>query len=282
MTDEVVDEGPGESVDLAEEVIEETVAEVEDAEAEDAEAEDRADWSEIEVDGQVWLAPPALKSAFLRQADYTRKTQELAERRREAQAEHEAAGAHIAGRARLHLLDEQAQALDGLDWPALEAADPGRARALRERRLGLAETRERLAFDLARKEHETRMANEAAEAEAVLATGRALSEQIEGWSPALAAQLADFARNFGVEADELRQINDPRLWRILHRAHLGETLARRLAEADRQAARPLVRPAADPGRPGSGVPGLDDRMETGEWMRRRNAAGLRERRRPRP
>ena len=282
MTDEVVDEGPGESVDLAEEVIEETVAEAEDAEAEDAEAEDRADWSEIEVDGQVWLAPPALKSAFLRQADYTRKTQELAERRREAQAEHEAAGAHIAGRARLHLLDEQAQALDGLDWPALEAADPGRARALREQRLGLAETRERLAFDLARKEHETRMANEAAEAEAVLATGRALSEQIEGWSPALATQLADFARNFGVEADELRQINDPRLWRILHRAHLGETLARRLAEADRQAARPLVRPAADPGRPGSGVPGLDDRMETGEWMRRRNAAGQRERRRPRP
>ena len=278
MTDEVVDEGPGESVDLAEEMIEETVAEVEDAEA----ADDRADWSEIEVDGQVWLAPPVLKSAFLRQADYTRKTQELAERRREAQAEHEAAGAHIAGRARLHLLDEQAQALDGLDWPALEAADPGRARALRERRLGLAETRERLAFDLARKEHETRMANEAAEAEAVLATGRALSEQIEGWSPALASQLADFARNFGVEADELRQINDPRLWRILHRAHLGETLARRLAEADRQAARPVVRPAADPGRPGSGVPGLDDRMETGEWMRRRNAAGLRERRRPRP
>ena len=29
MTDEVVDEGPGESVDLAEEVIEETVAEAE-------------------------------------------------------------------------------------------------------------------------------------------------------------------------------------------------------------------------------------------------------------
>ena len=111
MMDEVVDEGPGESVDLAEEVIEETVADA-DAEAEDAEADDRADWSEIEVDGQVWLAPPALKSAFLRQADYTRKTQELAERRREAQAEHEAAGAHIAGRARLHLLDEQAQALD--------------------------------------------------------------------------------------------------------------------------------------------------------------------------
>jgi hypothetical protein len=285
MDEEMLDGAPeaeiAEETEATEEI--EADAEAEDGDGdEDAEADDRSGWSEIEVDGQVWLAPPALKSAFLRQADYTRKTQELADRRRAAEAEHEAAGAHIAGRARLHLLDEQAQALDGLDWPALEAADPERARALRARRLGLSETRERLAFDLARKEHETRMANEAAEAEAVLATGRALSEQIEGWSPALAAQLADFARDFGVEADELRQINDPRLWRILHRAHLGETLARRLAEADRRASRPAVRPAADPGRPGSGVPGLDYRMETGEWMRRRNAAGQREGRRPRP
>lgn len=279
MTDEVVDEVADEVLDGGSEEVEVAEAEVEpEAEAGD----DRADWSEIEVDGEVWLAPPALKSAFLRQADYTRKTQELAEQRRRVEAEREAAEANVAGRARLHLMDEQAQALDGLDWPALEAADPERARALRERRRGLAETRERLAFDLARREHETRLANEAAEAEAVLATGRALSAQIEGWSPALAAQLADYARNFGVEADELRQINDPRLWRILHRAHLGETLARRLAEADRRAAHPAMRPAADPGRPGGGVPGLDDRMETGEWMRRRNAGTLRERRRPRP
>lgn len=278
MTDEVVDEGPGESVDLAEEVIEEAP----EAEAETEADDDRSDWSEIEVDGEVWLAPPVLKSAFLRQADYTRKTQELAEQRRRMEAEREAAGAHVAARARLHLLDEQARALEGLDWPALEAADPERARALAERRRTLAETRERAAFDLARREHETRLAQEAEEAEAVMATGRALAQEIEGWSPALAADLADYARSFGVEADELRQINDARLWRILHRAHLGETLARRLAEADRKAARPAVRPAADPGRLGGGAPGLDDRMETAEWMRRRNAAGLRERRRPRP
>ena len=182
MTNEVVDE-----------VLDGGSEEVEDveAEAEAAEADDRSDWSEIEVDGEVWLAPPALKSAFLRQADYTRKTQELAEQRRRVEAEREAAEAHVAGRARLHLMDEQAQALDGLDWPALEAADPERARALRERRRVLAEGRERLAFDLARREHETRLAGEAAEAEALRATGRALSEQIEGWSPALAAELAE-------------------------------------------------------------------------------------------
>jgi hypothetical protein len=279
MTDEILDEGAVEGVDLADEVIEAAEPEAEDAPAEE---EDRSGWGEIEIDGEVYLTPPALKSAFLRQADYTRKTQELAEQRRRMEAEREAAGAHVAARARLHLLDEQARALEGLDWPALEAADPERARALAERRRTLAETRERAAFDLARREHETRLAREAEEAEAVMATGRALAREIEGWSPALAADLADYARSFGVEADELRQINDARLWRILHRAHLGETLARRLAEADRKATRPAVRPAADPGRPGGGAPGLDDRMETAEWMRRRNAAGLRERRRPRP
>ena len=278
MTDEILDEGPVEGVDVAEMEVPEEAPEAEDAPAED----DRSGWGEIEIDGEVYLTPPALKSAFLRQADYTRKTQELAEQRRRMEAEREAAGAHVAARARLHLLDEQARALEGLDWPALEAADPERARALAERRRTLAETRERAAFDLARREHETRLAREAEEAEAVMATGRALAQEIEGWSPALAADLADYARSFGVEADELRQINDARLWRILHRAHLGETLARRLAEADRKAARPAVRPAADPGRPGGGAPGLDDRMDTAEWMRRRNAAGLRERRRPRP
>ncbi|MFM1960944.1 MAG: hypothetical protein RL588_2461, partial [Pseudomonadota bacterium] len=200
MTDEILDEGAVEGVDLADEVIEAAEPEAEDAPAEE---EDRSGWGEIEIDGEVYLTPPALKSAFLRQADYTRKTQELAEQRRRMEAEREAAGAHVAARARLHLLDEQARALEGLDWPALEAADPERARALAERRRTLAETRERAAFDLARREHETRLAREAEEAEAVMATGRALAREIEGWSPALAADLADYARSFGVEADEL-------------------------------------------------------------------------------
>ena len=82
MDEEMLDGAP--EAEIAEET--EATEEIEaDAEAEDgdAEADDRSGWSEIEVDGQVWLAPPALKSAFLRQADYTRKTQELADRRRD-------------------------------------------------------------------------------------------------------------------------------------------------------------------------------------------------------
>ncbi|MCA6256316.1 MAG: hypothetical protein IM665_14825, partial [Phenylobacterium sp.] len=79
MTDEILEGAPEAEVEVEAEVEAEA-----ETETEAVEGDDRSDWSEIEVDGEVWLAPPVLKSAFLRQADYTRKTQELAERRRAA------------------------------------------------------------------------------------------------------------------------------------------------------------------------------------------------------
>src|SRR5579883_48300 len=45
------------------------------------------DTFEMELDGQVHTLPGALKGAFLRQADYTRKTQELAHHRRALEIE---------------------------------------------------------------------------------------------------------------------------------------------------------------------------------------------------
>lgn len=48
--------------------------------------EDDADLEEIEYDGQKFLVPPELKGAFLRQADYTQKTQALARERDQVHA----------------------------------------------------------------------------------------------------------------------------------------------------------------------------------------------------
>src|SRR4051812_34876614 len=72
------------------------------------------DTFEVELDGQVHTLPAALKGAFLRQADYTRKTQELAEHRRALEADRQAvaqaAGAQAGAsqdRVRLAALDHQ-------------------------------------------------------------------------------------------------------------------------------------------------------------------------------
>ena len=54
-----------------------------DAASQDTEApEQEPETFDLELDGEVHTLPAALKGAFLRQADYTRKTQELAEHRR--------------------------------------------------------------------------------------------------------------------------------------------------------------------------------------------------------
>jgi hypothetical protein len=45
---------------------------------------------EVEYDGKTYLLPLELKDALLRQADYTRKAQEVAESRRRLQAAHAA------------------------------------------------------------------------------------------------------------------------------------------------------------------------------------------------
>ena len=91
---------------------------------------------DLELDGEVHTLPAALKGAVLRQADYTRKTQELAEHRRalevERQALDERAGAHEGAsrdRLRLAALDQQLEDFQGVDWEAYAAEDPDGAKS---------------------------------------------------------------------------------------------------------------------------------------------------------
>ncbi len=63
---------------------------------------------EVQHEGKTYTVPTALKGALMRHADYTRKTQELAQHRRALEAGHqalqqaaEAHGAHLADCARL-------------------------------------------------------------------------------------------------------------------------------------------------------------------------------------
>src|SRR5688500_3694341 len=91
------------------------------------------DLFELELDGAVHAVPSALKGAFLRQADYTRKTQELAEHRRAVEAERHALSDErraVRGgngdRATLHALEAQLDAFEDMDWESLAQSDPRR------------------------------------------------------------------------------------------------------------------------------------------------------------
>ena len=109
---------------------------------------------EVEVDynGKSYCLPPELKDALLRQADYTRKTQELAEGRRALEAarvEHHQqvvrTRGHIQDAARIVALNDQLAQLSQVNWQALQAQNPARAQALYQQFEQLKDLRRRAA-----------------------------------------------------------------------------------------------------------------------------------------
>jgi len=235
------------------------------------------DTFDLEVDGQVHTLPAALKGAFLRQADYTRKTQELAQHRRAVIAERQMLAAHAQAasqashdQVQLAALDHQLAEFGGVDWQAYAAQDPHGAQALWGRFQAMAHARDGLAQALSHhaERGELRAAREAAEEMAQ--TGRTLQREIDGWSPEIAAKLVDYARAFGVTNDELARMADPRLWKLLHKAYHADQAIRDEGAAGAAVLAQSIRPAVLVSGASAGGGGVRDELGTKEWMKRRN------------
>ena len=245
----------------------------EDAAEMDAAEEAAPNTFEVELDGEVHSLPAALKGAFLRQADYTRKTQELAEHRRALEADRQALSHHgkaLAGasqeRLQLTALDHQLAEFGGVDWDAYGAEDAQGAHEMWARFQHLGQVRERLAYAVAHHDEREAMTAAREAAEEMAKTGETLRTEIEGWSPEVAAKLVEYARAFGVTTEELAQMADARLWKLLHKAWRADQTGQSEAEARSRAIRPAVTVSGG----GAGGGGVRDELGTKEWMRRRN------------
>ena len=245
------------------------IARLDDGELVEADGlEPEAELFELELDGETHRLPPALKGAFLRQADYTRKTQELAEHRRALEAERRALADHRRGlddeagdRATLAALDRHLDAFEGVDWDALAAEGPERAQSLWASYEETRALREQFAYALSHHDHRRALEAARESAEAMAATGQRLREEIEGWSPEVAAKLVEYGQAFGVTLEELAEMADPRLWKLLHKAWRAD----QAGPGDAQAVRPAVVVSGG----GAGGAGMRDELGTREWMRRR-------------
>jgi hypothetical protein len=243
----------------------------------DPSAEDPNDTFEVEHEGQVYQLPGVLRGGFLRQADYTRKTQELAAHRRAVEAERQTLAAHAqamdqgsSDRVQLAALDHQLESFRGVDWQAFAAQDPHGAQALWSRFQGMAQARDQLAYALSH-HAERRVLQTARETAAQMAeTGRTLQREIEGWSPEVANKLVEYAQAFGVTLDELAQMADPRLWKVLHKAYQADQVSQQAGAATVAARAQAVRPAVLVNGAAAGSGGMRDELATKEWMSRRN------------
>ena len=263
-----------------------------DAEGAPDEGQPEDDTEEVDWDGAKYRVPKPLKDALLRQADYTRKTQELAEQRRTVEQhftaltqQAELQQATLEHRVNLRTVEQQLQQFQNTDWSAYSANYGAEATAAamaswQQYRDAKAE----LEGAIAKTETDFRQISERSTANAIAQAEQVLSREIEGWSPQLVTTLAGYAaENFGITPQELRDsvINpdgtaDPRTFKVLARLHKAETelaqLKAQTTKAQQAAKQASVTPAKAVGqRAGGYKPGLDDSLPADEWLRRRNA-----------
>jgi hypothetical protein len=117
----------------------EEVADAADESEEETQDETDEPFTEVtDDDGQAYKVPAKLKESFMRQKDYTQKTQALSaltksaeDRIQFAEAKEQIFGTVLADVVSLRESQTKLQQLNGLDWAALYNADPGQALNLR-------------------------------------------------------------------------------------------------------------------------------------------------------
>lgn len=236
---------------------------------------------EIELDDLKLKVPKdqaqKVKEALLRQADYTRKTQEVAEARKALESEKQqfqnASQEELGVAATAINIANQLAAFNQVNWDAWEAEDPFEAQRGWRQFQQLKDTHGQALGRLNQLRTARVSAQQQEIATRVEQTKAALSKDIPGWSEDLKAKLNDFgAKEYGFTADELADMNiDPRIAKVLHAAFEHSQAKSKAKTAQRHLTAQQVEPAATTKARTAPPTGLDDRLSTEEWMRRRNA-----------
>lgn len=265
------------------------------------------DTEEVEHEGQKYKVPKAVKPLLLMQADYTRKTQAIAERDR-ALAERESvvtqqaevATALRAEIGKVETLRSQLGAFEGIDWAAARAAtrdiaDPNERQLARDQvddAYFQFQTIAKAVTDaeavLTTKEQEFRLQSERAVATAMQDTVQILAKDIPNWGEKTVQAIVQTGADYGFTMDDFKVMTDPRAWKAFNElARLRADNAKmnallgRATTTERHAASQTTQPAKAISAKGGGFkPGLDDNLPVEEWNRRR-AAQVRARRQAR-
>ena len=245
--------------------------------------EPQDEFEEVEYEGKRYAVPKELKDAVLRQADYTRKTQELAQTRQQAEADFasqkariESERANIQAVARLTAMDERLQQYQGVDWQQLSQTDPVRAQQEFFQYQQLKDSRQQYVSQVQQFESQRAMQEQQETAQRLQQASESLKREISNWSPDYARELRSVAKQLGADESELDGITAPWIVRALHAQKV-------LSEMTKKSCAPAPQPAPKPVRTISGgsAKGVvdPDKLSTEEWMRMENARVAKMRRR---
>jgi len=192
-------------------------------------------FDEIEIDGKKYKVPAEIKDGYLRQADYTRKTQEVATMRNEIKAREtvltelaQISEEEIKAKSAIMGIEAELSRYQNVNWQQWMNEDPVEAQSQYIRAQELEKTRARLNEYSGELVQQRSQKAEQETANRLKATAEFAQKNLKGWTPEVDKKISEFAvRKTGLdEASISRQIT-PQLYEVLYLAMLGEQTQQR-------------------------------------------------------
>ena len=234
------------------------------------------DTVEVELNGFKFRVPAAFKDGYMQHADYTTKTQEIADKGRALDSDREAfnqqAQTHrdnIQDFGELTHTDKLLEDFRKVDFQQLQQDDPDQAQQLNFRFQQLRDTRQQIVERIQQREYTTRVTAEREGANRKNQLTATLAREIPNYTPELHGQMDQIAVEVGFKPDEIAAYADARHYKVLQLAMIGAEVLKRKRAATTQPAPKPVKPV--PKVVGGQTPatGPSDKDSTEVWMRKR-------------
>jgi hypothetical protein len=267
-------------------------------EADENAEEDGEESEELDIDGEPIRVPKTLaeklKARMMMQADYTQKTQTLAEQRKELEAQRQAT--EWEDTTRRELFNEEAQLLSvrsrlnqfaQVNWQALANEDANQYAALHAEYTQLKDVHDGLSGNIDNRKGQLAAMREQATAISVERAVATLNtpDPNTGWDGKFDAdkskKLTDFLINKGANPEVLRTILDPLSIKIINLAMIGDEALRKSSATLKKApveAKPV--PTVVSGKTRTG-PTNPDKLSADEWLKWRESSLARKQQRSR-
>jgi hypothetical protein len=216
------EEAPEEETEEAEEVDEDPTDE---AEAEESEAM-------FEVDGQSVTAEE-LKLGYLRQSDYTKKTQAVAEQRKAFEAQTAASEATIS--ALMSAAGADISRFQNVNWEQAAIDNPDQYRQAKAAYEQAQSTYNLIKAQADQFQTQQQQQTDAAFKEAAKESLTVLKTNIPNWNNDLYYKIGDYAQGLGVSGEEFNQVSDHRvitaLWKAMQFDQAKQVTAKKKAKS---------------------------------------------------
>ena len=258
---------------VEEEELQDDLEQDSDEEQPDDESQPEEEDEELDLDGQKYKIPKALKPLVMMQSDYTQKTQQLAEQRRAFEAQQaqtqQTIQQNIDDIATIRSIENRVNYLSRVDFRALSDNDPLQAQQLFIELQQLKETKQNVINNISQREQQRQQIVQQQQQQLLEQGNATLAKELPGWGKDMAVKIMTFAQtDLGFSPQELQQITDPRIVKALHAAMVGQQVLKKSTGA-----KPKTAEAKPVRTVGKGSPATKDerRMSTDDWMKARNA-----------